>query len=91
MATWQGNYVALSLTRTDVEACAHSGRNDDDVEEALRHAYVVAQFDTLDPNGIRSELREYGAWDDAELADEAQNRARLLWCAAWSIREERCW
>ena len=91
MATWQGNYVALSLRRTDVESCAQSGRNDEAVEEALRAPYVIAQFEALDPDAIRSEIREYGAWDDQELADDAQNQARLLWCAAWSIREERCW
>ena len=36
---------------------------------------------------IRAELAEYGAWDSAELADDAQNRQRIVWIAAANITE----
>lgn len=40
------------------------------------------------PEKIRRELKEYGAWDAEELADDEANRQRLVWCAAWNIAEE---
>ena len=40
------------------------------------------------PEKIRAELAEQGAWDDAELADDAANWRRLVWCAAWNIFED---
>ena len=37
---------------------------------------------------LAAELAEYGAWDDTELADVAQNRARIVWILANNITEE---
>jgi hypothetical protein len=49
----------------------------------------VRQFNKIDSDEIRSELREYGAWDSDELKDAEQNRKRILWIAACNIREEK--
>jgi hypothetical protein len=46
------------------------------------------QLSKIKPNVLRAELREYGAWDDAELKDHAQNQQRLLWIAACDVAEE---
>lgn len=40
------------------------------------------------PDKIRKELDEYGAWDEKELADDAENWERLVWLAAWNIYED---
>lgn len=40
------------------------------------------------PERIRNELREYGAWDDNELADDAANWRRIVWLAACNINED---
>jgi hypothetical protein len=32
-------------------------------------------------------LKEYGAWDAAELSDHEANLTRLLWCACCDIAE----
>lgn len=32
-----------------------------------------------DPEAARRTLREYGAWDETELADDEANKRRLLW------------
>lgn len=34
---------------------------------------------------LRTALREYGAWDDEELADDAANWHRVVWCAACDL------
>lgn len=40
------------------------------------------------PEKIRGELKEHGAWDAEELADDSANFARLVWIAACNIGEE---
>lgn len=40
------------------------------------------------PDKIRAELDEHGAWDEAELADDAANWRRLVWIAAHNIGED---
>lgn len=60
----------------------------DDVDYALRCTPVGDAVDALAPDLIREELRDYGTWDDEELADDEENRARLVWIAACNVREE---
>ncbi len=38
-------------------------------------------------DALRAELREYGAWDDEQLADDAANWDRIVWIAAGDILE----
>lgn len=40
------------------------------------------------PAAIRAELRESGAWDNDELADDDANWQRLIWIAAGNINDE---
>jgi hypothetical protein len=79
----------LAMTREEAESGSHQGRCDEDVEALCNAPHIASQLDTLAPAQIRDELREYGAWSDEELADEAQNRRRIVWCAACDIREDR--
>lgn len=79
----------LAMSLDDALACSHAGRCDDDVNELLKSADIRKQLDRIGPDAIRDELREYGAWDADELADDEQNRARIVWIAAGNIREER--
>jgi len=41
----------------------------------------------LDPDKVREELREHGAWDDEQLADDSENWRRLVWIAAWNVAD----
>ena len=77
----------LELPADVVDACSHSGPVDDDVAWALLRDDVSAELDRIDPKDLRAELKEYGAWDDEELSDHEQNRARILWIAAGNIRD----
>lgn len=85
---WQGNYVGLDLSRDDVADCSHPGPCDDDVNAISRLPYIAQQLDQLSPADIRSELAEYGAWDEVELSDDDQNRQRLLWVAAGALADQ---
>lgn len=83
---WQFERFALDIPADAVPACSHQGACDADV---AHWAPKVARPDECTPDALRAELREYGAWDDAELADDAENWQRAVWIACGSIREEQ--
>ena len=78
----------LFLTMRQAELASHPGQCDDDVLFLSRLPSVARQLAALDPDAVREDLGEYGAWDDDELADHEQNLQRLLWLAAGDIVEE---
>lgn len=78
----------IELPRDDAEAGYHTGRCDDDIESLRYVAHVRAQLDRLDPDALRAELKEYGAWDDDELSDHDANLTRILWLACGNIVED---
>lgn len=83
MSTAYFDRFELEIPESAVQDCSHQGPCDEDV------AYWAPKVSFPDPELIRAELKEYGAWDENQLLDEEENRSRLLWIAAGNIREER--
>jgi hypothetical protein len=84
------NRFELLLTLPDAHAVSMSGRDASQaVDAVMRYKYVRDQLDALDPAALAAELREYGAWDDEELADHEANLSRIVWIAGGNIREEQ--
>jgi hypothetical protein len=81
--------IELQITLKQAQACSHPGPCDADVAELRRAPAIKRQLEKLDPKLVAGELREYGAWDDEELADHDQNLTRLLWIASNDITEEQ--
>jgi len=82
------NRFVLQMTRAQAESASHSESCDDDVMALSRAPKIARQLRALDPADVRAELAEYGAWDDAELSDHAQNLQRILWIAAGNISDD---
>lgn len=80
--------IELELTREQAESAAHPGPCDDDVAALRRDPGIAAQLEAIDPEVLREELREYGAWDAGELQDHDQNLSRILWLLAGDAVEE---
>ncbi len=87
------NRFEMRISGECVMECSHSGPCDADVE---RHAPSVrAQMEADNftnrptPDSIRAELKEHGAWDAEELADDDQNWLRLVWIAAGNVADEK--
>jgi hypothetical protein len=87
---WTTGSGRIELQMTVEQACSayHQGACDDDVDALSREPEIAAQLATIDPELLKSELREWGAWDDEELADHDQNLQRLLWLAAADIFDD---
>jgi hypothetical protein len=88
MATAFFNRFELTMTMEQAESASHAGRCDEDVESLASEPEISAQLEGLDAEAVKAELKEYGAWDETELADHEQNLRRILWIAAGNITEE---
>ena len=87
---WSSSLHCFSLRMRLDDAESASGQGDCTyaVECLLETKYIGDQLSAIDPEKIRAELQEYGAWDDAELSDADANRQRLVWVAACDIAEQ---
>jgi len=78
----------LTLTKDDVESGSHSGACDDDIAYLRTLPRIASQLDAMPKCTLKSELREYGAWDAHELSDHDANLSRILWLACGDIRDD---
>jgi hypothetical protein len=85
--TSSNGLIALQISRADAAGASHQGRCDDDVDALSRKPSIARQLAKVDSDLLKADLREYGAWDDDDLADHDQNLQRLLWLACGDIRE----
>lgn len=79
--------LSLSLTIEEAESVSHSGRCDEDVQALADEAHISAQLDAIGADAIRAGLKEAGAWDETELADDTANRLRAVWLAGGDVKE----
>lgn len=80
--------IEFELELEDARSGSHQGRCDEDIAD-LRHVpYIAAILEAIDPEILRRELKEYGAWDDDDLADHDANLDRILWIACGDIAEQ---
>jgi hypothetical protein len=83
------NYIgSIELPEDVVRNCSHSGLCDDDVDACLLLPEIKAELAEINPDQLRKELREHGAWNETELQDHAENLKRILWIAACNISDE---
>lgn len=85
MSPWATfNRFEFQMPGDAVEECHHQGACDSDVE------YWQKKIDLshISDADLAAELREYGAWDETELADRVANERRIIWLAAGNIQEE---
>jgi hypothetical protein len=78
----------LKLTKEQAHIGSHRGRCDDDIAYLRTVPAIRRQLVKLDVTKVAEELKEYGAWDETELADHEQNLNRILWIACCDIVEE---
>lgn len=81
--------IEIEMTMAQAQSATHPGPCDHDVMALSQNRKIRRQLERIDPEVLRKELREYGAWDDEDLADHAQNLQRILWIAAGDIVENQ--
>ena len=83
------NRFEIELFMHDAEKGSHSGDCESDVIELMNEPYIKEQLDKIDPVALKTELRDYGTWDDEELSNHEDNKMRVLWIACGDIVEEK--
>lgn len=86
------NRFEIQMPMEQAISASHSGQciqDIQDIQDILRDPAIIAQLDNIPADKIREELKEYGAWDEEELKDDAENRLRIIWLAAGDIHEEK--
>lgn len=79
--------IEFHMTLEQAESGSHQGSCDSDIKELSRVPEIATQLESIAPELVASELKEYGAWDAEELQDHKQNLQRLLWIACSDIAE----
>lgn len=80
--------IEFQMTLEQAQSASHQGQCDADVRALSEVPEIATALTRISPETLRSELAEYGAWDELELADHDQNLQRLLWLAAGQIVDE---
>ena len=82
------NRLELQITKAQAAIGSHQGDCEEDVKYLRTFPALYRQLNKLDPQTVREELAEYGAWDETELSDHDENLTRLLWLACGNILDE---
>ena len=80
--------IELNISKGQAAIGYHSGDCADDIGALAHNPTIAAQLAALNPAIVGAELKEYGAWDSAELLDHAANLQRLLWIACGDIVDD---
>lgn len=83
--------IEIEFSLEQAESCSHPGQCDADVSALSNVPEVASQLSKIDPETLKAELREYGAWDGVELSDHTQNLQRILWIATNDVAEQPEW
>lgn len=76
----------LALPEACITDIATSGSNDAAVAAWVDHPDI--DWSDTNPDLIRAELKDCGCWDAEQLADDAENRSRILWIMAWNVADD---
>lgn len=80
---FSGNFLEFQIPRGAVDAIAQSGDNLPAVQDWID---TIATYN-LSNKQITNELDQFGAWDENELKNRADNLERLIWTACHDISE----
>lgn len=82
------NYIgSIELPVEIIEMCPLSGPADNPIAEMRKLPEVISELSEIQPDKLKQELQEYGAWEPHELNDHESNLDRILWLACCDIQE----
>jgi len=81
------NYLELKLTKNQASIGSHSGACDSDIKALMKEPSIKRQFKSIDPESIKKELRDQGAWTEEQLNNVEDNQERILWIACGNIMD----
>jgi hypothetical protein len=80
--------IELEIPTQLVAVGYHSGDCQEGIDYLLTLDSIKNQLGKINPERLASELKEYGAWNDAELSVHQNNLQRLLWLACGDLTDQ---
>lgn len=77
----------FQITKAQAAIGSHAGDCEGDIKYLRDVPAIRRQLAKLNPDKLRKELKEYGAWDEKELSDHDMNLTRWLWISCGDICE----
>ncbi|MBF0648712.1 hypothetical protein IR083_07755 [Dysgonomonas sp. GY75] len=82
------NYIdPLDIPEELAEWVDHPGDCEKDLVKMMQLEEIQTELNKIDPENLRQELKEYGAWTEEELNNHNDNLIRILWIACCNINE----
>jgi hypothetical protein len=78
----------IVLTKKQAQSVSHPGPCDIDVNLLLNDNHIRQQLNAISDNDLSDALREYGAWNETELLNRANNEQRIIWISGGIIVED---
>ena len=83
------NYIQpITISKNLAKIGSHQGDCAKDIQRISELSEIKRQLNKINAEELKKELSEYGAWDDEQLSDHAENIQRILWIACGNIIEE---
>ena len=79
--------IEIEMSAEQATSVCHPGPCDENVAYLMAQPEIKAQLDAIPNNLMAAELAEYGAWDDEQLKDNDDNRAKLIWIVGCDLNE----
>lgn len=81
------NYISecLNITKKLAAIGYHSGNCSEDIQRISELPEIKRQLKKINPEQLKKELYDYGAWDDQQLNNHDENIQRILWIACGDI------
>lgn len=84
------NYIdGIELPQWVIDSCPQTGDCTNAIREFMQDSEVMQELLKIDVEQLKKELYEYGAWDNDELSNHAENLERILWIAIGQIWGEQ--
>jgi hypothetical protein len=77
--------IELNITKKQANQGSHQGPCDNDIDDLIHVPAIRRQLDKLDPQVVKTELEEYGCWNEEELSSHEINLQRILWLLCGDI------
>lgn len=83
------NYIdCIDIPDKLAEWTDHPGDCSKDICKLMQIEEIKAELDKIDPEKLKEELQEYGAWTQEELSIHHNNLERILWITCCQINEK---
>lgn len=78
--------VEIEMTLEQASRVSHQGQCYQDVVDLM--SKLGNQLNKINPEVLKQDLKEYGAWDNTQLSNHQDNLERVVWIAGGDLMDQ---